>query len=231
MFSAVQVDNLLREVKAKISYRLPPGVSFDDVAEANRQQIVDVMVERTSFALEQAILGALSTLKTQAEEYINGLKISENLEIEIDDKVKYLEEGYGRWEMLEHLVTGPKAKVSKEGNLYNRIPIGKRRGKRLKDAIEDQTLPIIREGAAVGGSLGSLKTVVDKMMSNIRGTSDVPASDVSKFATASTKQDSGESWVHPGFTGVNQLDGINYQLKSDLVETVANIIETEAFRR
>lgn len=230
MFNSSQVTNLIEEVRVRISYRLPQDANFDELVSRRMQDIVDSVIERTTFALEQSILGAQSILTTQAEKYINGLNINDNLEIEIDDDVKYLEYGYGSWNMLENLITGPKAKVAKDGSLYNIIPIGKNKESNVKDAIASKTHSIVNEGAAIGGSIGNLKNVVDSMISKIHGANNTPSSEPTKFVTASSKQNADDKWVHPGFTGVHQLDNINHQLKLDLIEVVSNIIESESWR-
>ena len=227
----MNLNPLLNDVKSRVMHRLPQGVNVDEVVEENIQEITDAVVERVGFALEQAMLGAQSILKTQSADYINGLSVSDDLTIEIDASVKYLEEGYGPHQMLENLITGPKSKVAKDGSLYNTIPIGKTNQVDVKRAMGNQTKAFLGKGYGAGTSRRKLQDIVSKMTSDINGATNVPRSEVKRFATASSKQDPASSWVNPGFAGVNQLDQINAQLRDELIEQVSNIVESAAMQK
>jgi len=221
----MDVAVVIDEVKRRISGRLPRDVIFDEIVEENKQDIIDAIVEKVSFAMEQAILGAQSILKSQSDDYINGLRLSGDLTIEIDESVKYLEEGYDRHPMLENFLTGPKSKIAKDGSVYSVIPIGKREGDNTEKAMGNQVKSVLTRGVGKGASIGKLQDIVERMTNTINGTVNTQSKEPTGFAVASSKQDSSSSWVHPGFEGVNQLYYINTLLKQEMIEVVSVIIE------
>lgn len=221
----MDVVAVINEVRGKVAHMLPRDITFDDIVEENKQEIIDVVMEKVAHAMEQAILGAQSVLKTQSDDYINGLKLGSDLSIEIDESVKYLEEGYDRHPMLENLLTGPKSKIAKDGSLYNTIPIGKKKKSDTKRAMGNQADNVLSKGWSIGTSMGKLEDIVKNMTATINSTSDTPSHEATGFAVASSKQDAASKWVHPGFEGVNQLYYINTQLRYDMVEAVSLLIE------
>jgi hypothetical protein len=226
----MNLNPLIEEARSRVEYKLPRHIRFRDVVDFAYQDITDAVAEKVHFALEQAMLGAQSVLKTQADDYISGLTVNDDLTIGIDAKVRYLEDGYDSHQMLENLVTGPKSKVSKSGNLYNIIPIGKVDSTKTKRAMSQKAKEVISEGAYSGVSNRKLQDIVDDMSETLKMAQDVKSQPAKGFATASSKQNAAEKWVHPGFSGVNQLDQINTQLKVDLVDSVVAIIEDKAWR-
>jgi hypothetical protein len=82
---------------------------------------------------------------------------------------------------------------------------------------------------SAGTSRRKLQDIVGSMVDTINNTNNIPKSKPDVFVTASSKQDAGTRWVHPGFAGVRQLDQINNQLRSDIIETIVNIIESASY--
>lgn len=226
----MNVYPLINDVKSRIAYRLPRHIPFDDIVNDSYQDIIETVAVKVHFALEQAMLGAQSVLKSQADEYISGLKINEDLSIGIEDDVKYLEYGYGSWNMLDNLLTGPKAKTAKDGSLYNIIPVGKQDSSKIKRSMRMKAKDVISGGSTKGVSNRKLQDIVDSMEETLKMAKDTKPQGPQGFATASSKQNSSEKWVHPGFMGVRQLDFINVQLRNDLIESVMAIIEDRSMR-
>lgn len=226
----MNLNPIIEEARSRVEYKLPHHIRFLDIVDVAYQEIADTVAEKVYFALEQAMLGAQSALKTQADEYISALVVNDDLTIGISDKARHLEDGYDRWQMLENLVTGPKSKVSKKGNLYNIIPIGKVDGSRVSRAMNQKAKDVISSGALSGTSTRKLRDIVQDMSEVIKMSQDVKSQPPKGFATASSTQNEAVDWVHPGFDGVRQLDQINAQLRSDLVDSVVAILEDKAWR-
>jgi hypothetical protein len=225
----MDVSSLLVEARRKVSYRLPRSVNIDQLIERVRQEVVNMAMEKLQDAMEQAILGAQSILKSTCQEYVDALYITDDMKIAIREDKAYLETGYDGYEMREALLNGPKAKVSKDGDRYVVVPIGKKSESNVTEAIGRKTSELFSKGKSSNASDGTLGRMVQDMQSLARRSfnNDRPASE-GETRTVSDKQDGG--WVHPGFQGVNQLEFINETLRSRLLEETVRIIESAASR-
>jgi hypothetical protein len=83
---------------------------------------------------------------------------------------------------------------------------------------------IFTAGNQVNASNNAISEVIESMRATISGAKPPAATERESFRTASVKQDESESWVHPGFRGVNQLYNINMQLKSELESAAENVL-------
>lgn len=224
----LDLSMLIGESRWLIEWRLPTDVSFDQVIEANKESIKDELIEtihsKVQYALESAILGAQSALGSRADEYINALRIEHDLTIGIDPSARHLEDGYSSYEMLPKLATGPKSKVAEDGSRYATVPLGKTNESKIHSAISMKASELIKKGALRNSTEGAMQMAETMKMSR----PSVPSKEAHSFATASTKQDSSESWVNPGFAGVKQLYFINETLKVELQQAIASVIQQAA---
>jgi len=223
----MDVSHLIRDAIKQMT--IPSYINPQYIEVAATTDVANMVVERVQMSLEQAILGAQSILKSTAEEYINALYITDGLTIGIAATASHLETGYGPREMQDDLLSSPKAKTSKDGTTkYLIVPIGKEKKTDIHNAIRNKTSDLFRKGSLGGASMKSLDEMTKDMRNVISNVSSSkfhkPASEP-EFATVSSSQDASESWVHPGFVGLRQLDAINYQLKIDLSEASVVIVK------
>lgn len=225
----MSIEQLIADARQKVSSRVPRYIDLSKATEMARQDIVDMAMEKVQFAMEQAILGAQSILRSTCQEYIEALYITDDLKIAISAAKSYLEDGYDRREMLDDLLNSPKAKVSAEGNTYVSVPLRKKEKSNITEAIGKKASDLFSKGRENQASSGTLERMVSDMQSLVRRSSNAPTdargASENAFATASSKQDPSKDWVHPGFQGVNQLEFINQQLQTDLQEGAVRLME------
>lgn len=231
----MDIDRLLQTAKNKLQGRFPRYIDLDAVVRLSRSTVADMAMARVSFAMDQAILGAQSKLRTTSEEYVNALYVTDDLQIGIRPEARYLEEGYARREMLPDLLAGKSAKPMNDGGTYAIVPIGDKPDSNLKSAITKKTSELFSAGRRAGASGKSLADMVSGMQSRLRSADNAstsprnaPTSKEDEFRTASSKQNPAEKWVHPGFEGMNQLEFINHQLRVELEEGATQIVERAA---
>lgn len=231
----MNVDQLLQDAKNKLQGRFPRYIDLDAASKAARQDVADMAMAYVSKAMNQAILGAQSKLRSTSEEYINALYITDDLRIDIRQESRYLEDGSEPREMLPELLAGKSAQPMKDGGTFAIIPIGNKPDSNIQGAIAKKTSDLFDSGRRAGASGRSLNDMVSDMQATIRGANNAatsprnaPTSDDDKFRTASSHQDPATKWVHPGFEGVNQLEFINGQLKVELQEGAVAAVERAA---
>jgi hypothetical protein len=231
----MNIDALIHNARHKI-HTSASSTKIDTAIDSIRITIANMVVERVQLAMEQAILGAQSILGSTCPDYIAGLYISDDCTIMIHDEVAYLEHGYRSRRMLDSLLSSVHAKVAKDGSKYLVVPVGQKQAVNPALAIGQQTSQLVAKGSAVNASENTLSQMVEDMQAVIRNTSIVSAQvrkeranqsngGKKEFRTASSKQDQNNSWIHPGFVGVNQLDSINLQLRVDLEENAVRLLE------
>jgi len=228
----MSIESLIGDAKVKITGRIPRYIDLNAAIFSVKTDIADAVMSRCHSALEEAILGAQSVLKTTCQQYIDDLYIADDFTIQVRDSSRHLEHGYAAREMKEDLLSSPKAKMNDKGNRRVVVPIGKSKGSSVSQAIEKKTSELFSKGKQNKASSRTLGDMVDEMRNLARTATDVSAKEPSKdgFRTVSDSQDSSNSWVHPGFEGVNQLESINQRLRVDIQEEVIRIIEAEVDR-
>lgn len=231
----MDIDALISLARQKVSGRVPSYINMVEAADASKVEVTDMVMERIQSAMEQAILGAQSILRTTCQKYIEGLYVTEDLKIGIREDVAYLEDGYDRREMQDKMLSGPNAKDLKDGSgRYAIVPIGNAPNSNIAAAIGKKTSELFTKGRQAKASARSLDLMVRDMQSVIRKSANAPHaprnSHEKEFRTVTDKQDSSKDWVHPGFQGVNQLEFINLQLQVDLEEGALRILETTVDR-
>lgn len=230
----MNIEPLLNRARLKVSANTPSYVDMQKVVAASRQEVADMAVERMQTAMEQAILGAQSILRTTSQEYIEALYITDDLTIAIREDKMYLEEGYDRREMLESMLSSPKAKTSAGGDRYVVVPIGKTPAVNISSAIGKKTSELFTKGRKAGSSVGTLGGMISDMQDVLKGSGNAPYaprnSQKKEFRTAIDSQNSDTQWTHPGFQGVNQLEFINQQLRSELESGAQRVLEDNVNR-
>jgi hypothetical protein len=221
-------DKFIEMAKGRVKYRIG-DIFLENLDDDVLQRINNQVTERISFAMEQAIMGATSILKTKAETYINALHINEDCLIGIDEEHSWLEYGYERYQMLAGLLTGPKSKVSKDGHLYTTIPIGGSRGTNLAGAIAGKVSEVFQKGSEIRADKRTLTDIKQEMRNVLRPKETSPSKP--KFRVASDKQDDSSNWVNPGFEGVNQLESINRMLEEEIISDITKVLEDVAQER
>lgn len=229
----MKIDTLIAVARESIIGSTPRYIDINQACENARQEITDMAYSRVAQAMETAILGAQSILKTTCEEYINALYVDDDMHIAIEQDKAYLESGYAPREMLDDLLASPKAKVSKEGDRYIKVPIGADKHTDVRGAIERRASELFSKGSgkASGRTLADMAKEMHSLAAKANPVQ--PSSGPIEFRVASENQDNRwkynaeQPWVHPGFSGVNQLQTINMQLDSDLREQAAFIIRNE----
>lgn len=234
----MNVENLIALARQKVSGRVPNYIDLGMASKLAHPEIANMAVERVQTALEQAILGAQSILKSTCAKYIEGLYIRDDLTIGIRQEVAYLESGYDQREMLDDMLDSPKAKMSKDGNKYLIVPMGDKPSPNIAQAVGKKTSELFLKGRQAKASGRTLDSLVRDMQSITQRAPKVASNPPknatsSEFRTATSKQDSGSDWVHPGFSGLNQLEFINQQLRVDLEEGAVRLLENaiEGMRR
>ncbi len=225
----MNVDQLIANARRRMSGRVPRYIDIVSVIDQVKPEIVNMAVERVQFAMEQAILGAQTILRSTCQEYIEALYVTEDLKIAIKEDKAYLEDGYDRREMLDDLLNSPKAKVSEDGNKYINVPLKKKPDANISEAISKKASELFSKGREANASPNTLERMVSDMQSLVRRSGNAPTASrgasENAFRTASQKQDPSNDWVHPGFQGVNQLEFINQQLQTDLQEGAVRLLE------
>lgn len=226
----MNVEQLISLARQRVSGRVPRYIDMDAAVKDSRQDIVDMTIEKVQFAMEQAILGAQSILRSTCQEYIEALYVTDDLRIAIRQEKAYLEDGFDRREMLDDLLNSPKAKTSKiDGDKYVIIPLRQKPDANITQAISKKTSELFVKGRESKASSTTLQRMVSDMQNLTRRSSNAPVAargaSEKAFAVASEKQDPSKDWVHPGFQGVNQLEFINQQLQTDLQENAVRLIE------
>lgn len=225
----MNVEQLISLARQRVSSRVPRYIDLDAAVDSSRQEIADMAVEKVQFALEQAILGAQSILRSTCQEYIEALYVTDDLRIAIRSEKSYLEDGYGPREMLDDLLNSRTAKVNDEGKKYVVVPLKKKPDANIPEAISKKTSELFVKGREARASGKTLSQMVTDMQSLIRRSANAPTAprgaSENAFRTASEGQDPSKDWVHPGFQGVNQLEFINQQLQTDLQEGAVRLIE------
>ena len=204
--------------------------AFNEMAIVSLQQLI---LTRIQEAMDQAIIGAHAMLDTTASDYINGLRVDMDSygvpSISIDENVAYLENGYASYDMLPGLLNSKNAKISKDGNRYAIIPIGKSIHGSAEDAGASKTAEVISAVSSVTlDGKKSLDEVVREMHSRITGVSTPSKSITSgtpEFRVASSTQQGSGAWQHPGFAGVQQLASINATLAADIQDMIMYFVE------
>lgn len=120
----MDTTSLINTARQQVANRVDKRINLDDIVHVSKNEIQAMAEEKVNTAMEMAILGAQSVLKTTSDKYINALYIKDDLTIGLRDSVSYLEDGYPAREMLQSLTTGLKSKMAKDGSRYTVIPIG-----------------------------------------------------------------------------------------------------------
>lgn len=185
----------------------------------------DRVVTRIESAVEEAISGA-SSLGSRAAEYIDGLYLDESsygsVRVAITDDAKHLEDGYGGYDMKPGLLKN--AKVSKEGNLYKVVPMGKKEVGDADRASSSKLFDVRAQGDQLSMEAGrSLSDVVSAMQRMVNpGRTPTRKVEATEFRTVTPES---EGWQNPGFAGLQQLDRINQNLQNDLEAIVRDFVE------
>jgi hypothetical protein len=211
--------------KSRVKFRVG-DVFLENLDSDVVQKINNQAAEKISFAMEQAIMGATSVLKTKAETYIKALHINEDGLIGISQEHSWLEYGYERYQMLLGLLTGPKSKTSKDGHVYTTVPIGGSKGTNLAGAISGKISEVSQKGSEVKADKRTLADIKREMRNVLRPKETPPSKP--EFRIASDKQDESSDWVNHGFEGVNQLESINRMLEEEIINDIAKILEDVA---
>lgn len=231
-FETLNIHYLKQVCKILVDERLGLSSGFSsfydhdksDLLKDAYERILEAVAELVQYALETAILGAQSALGSRAEEYILGLKVNNDLTIGISEDAAHLEYGYPSYEMLPDIATGSKSKIAEDGSRYAVIPLGKSKGSNIQAAISMKTSELLKSDWMSSSQTSAMQMAETMKISK----NSIPSKEPHSFATASTKQNTSQSWVNPGFAGVQQLNFINQQLKVDIKEKVISIAEDAA---
>jgi len=229
----MKVNELIAQARETVAGSTPRYIDINVAAENARQGIEDMAFSRVGQAMEQAILGAQSVLKSTCEEYIEALYVDDDIKIAIRSDKAYLEQGYAPREMMEDLLSSPKAKISADGDRYVKVPIGGKPTKDIRTVIGKKASDLFTKGS--GKASNTTLADMTKSMQNLSNQAPPVLDGPSKleFRVVSEKQDQSwkykpeQPWVHPGFSGVNQLDAINAQLEADMKQDAMYLVKAE----
>lgn len=229
------------------------GVELETLGEEIAKDLVAAVAQTAQLTYNKAVEMSSERLNTTRQQYIDALNLEEEGEgiytIYLEPEANHLEEGYPAFPMLPKLATGPASKVAKDGSRYTIIPIRQRTTtsesaspekkdivNKLNQLVADRKFKKVR--TTVDQKTGK-KTTVERLsgkaphrhlqgLTRVReyasAESQKPTSSAYiTFRVASTKQNPGQKWRHPGFEGANIFPDLERWADSEIDKIVQSI--------
>lgn len=228
------------------------GITMEEVTEEVAGQLIQAVQQLEALTYNKAVEMTNQRLHTTRQQYIDALNLDDQGDgvyvVYLDDSAHHLDDGYPPFPMLPKLATGPKSKTSKDGHRYTIIPIrqmtqvpghvsSKRRNlaDQLKAVVQQREFKKIK--TTVDKTTGRVRTVERlvgpaphphlKGLTRIREYDEeggkVKSSAYLTFRVASTKQDAGTKWRHPGFKGASIFPDLERWADTEMDRIVESI--------
>jgi hypothetical protein len=228
------------------------GKTMDEVTEEIAGELIQATAQLSQLTYNKAVEMTNERLHDTRQQYIDALELEDQGDgvyvVSLHESAHHLDDGYPPFPMLPKLAQGPKSKVAKDGSRYTIIPIRQKTEAPSTASPKRQDLAAQLRAVVAGRQFRKVKTQVDKSTGKVRTVErlvgDAPhkhlqgltrvreyekeggklmSSAYLTFRVASTKQDAGSKWRHPGFKGAQIFPDLERWADQEMDRIVADI--------